>query len=126
MITFRVPVPPSVNNAFRNTSEAERARAALRGGKTIGARVKTKHYKEWQNAAGWAINIQRVPPVTGDVAIFIECPLPKNRDCDNVLKLLLDLLVYMHILKDDSQVDDLHIIRKVGEGHATVTIRKIT
>lgn len=121
-IRFSVRIPPSVNHAFRNTTHAERARYAQRRGKPLGPRVKTDAYNKWRDAAGWEIAIQRVPPLHGDVGVFIECPLPKHRDCDNTLKLLLDLLVYMHVLDDDSQVDDLRIKRVKGDGDAIVTI----
>jgi Holliday junction resolvase RusA-like endonuclease len=125
-VQFSVPVPPSVNKAYRNTSLTEREAAKRRRGKHLGPRVKTDSYKTWQNAAGWRIAQQNVPPVAGNVAVHVACPLAKNRDCDNVLKLLLDLLVYMHVLRDDSQIDDLHIVRQTGEGEAVVTIWTIS
>ena len=121
MIRFSVPVPPSVNAAYRNTTPAERAR------NPGGTRKKTKAYKEWQNAAGWRIAQQRPGFMNCYCAMSVWVPLARNRDLDNVQKLTQDLCVYMHILADDSQIDEVHMYRMpfISDAEMTVEIRPL-
>jgi crossover junction endodeoxyribonuclease RusA len=96
-----LPIPPSTNNLFTN--------------KRAGGRVKSAKYKAWMDAAGWEIKLQRPPtlhpPLRTCLRVLIEAPLGQNRDLDNALKPLLDVLVKMGVIADDSLVDDLRIVR---------------
>lgn len=112
--TFVIPEPPSVNNLFRNVP-----------GK---GRVKTKRYSIWMRAAQWDVILDgnkpmQIETLTGPVEISIE--LGKSRgDIDNRIKGILDLLVYTHVIRDDSQVQFL-VIARDGEvrKRAVVTVR---
>ena len=96
-----LPVPPSTNNLFVNKRTGGRARAAV--------------YKAWLNAAGWEIKLQRPPalhePLRTCLRVLIEAPVGQNRDIDNVIKPVLDVLVKMGVIADDSLIDDLRIVR---------------
>lgn len=105
---FELPIPPSVNNLFVN-----------RAGKLHGGRAKGSDYKRWLHDAGWTIKIGLPHHVPGIVRVLIEAPLNRRRDLDNVLKPLLDLLVKMAVIVDDSLIDDLRIVR-VGTGDKCV------
>ena len=98
MFTIRLPVPPSTNAlfvTFNNRHGIERA--------------KTKEYKAWIEAAGWALNAQRPQPIKGRIYIKISVPRNNRRDLDNHLKAILDLLVGHSLIEDDRKVDDLRI-----------------
>jgi crossover junction endodeoxyribonuclease RusA len=98
-----LPIPPTTNNLFRNIQTGGRARTAA--------------YKTWLHEAGWEIKMQRAPtlhpPLRTCLRVLIEAPLGSNRDLDNALKPLLDLLVKMGVIADDSLIDDLRIVRSM-------------
>jgi len=96
--TVRLPVPPSTNALFVTFKQ--------RGGIE---RAKTKTYKAWIEAAGWAINTQRPQPIKGRVQMRIRVPRNNRRDLDNHLKALLDLCVGHSLIEDDRKIEDLHI-----------------
>lgn len=98
MFTVRLPVPPSTNSLFVTFKQ--------RGGIE---RAKTKEYKAWITAAGWALNVQRPQPVKGRVIVNIHVPRNNRRDLDNHLKALLDLLVGHSLIEDDRKIEHLAI-----------------
>lgn len=55
-----------------------------------------------------------VTPLDGKVAVRIRAYPPDNRrrDLDNVLKAALDGLVHGQVIADDSDIDDLRIVRQ--------------
>jgi len=73
--------------------------------------------------------LRRYPRLAGRLAVRIECSPPdrRRRDLDNVPKGLLDALTHGQVILDDSQIDDLHIVRRpqVKDGCVVVTIRPI-
>ena len=107
-----LPIPPSTNNLFRSGSR--------------GGRYKTEAYKAWLDAAGWEIKLQRPPalhpPLRTCLKVLVEAPVGQNRDIDNLLKPVLDVLVKMGVIADDSLVDHLEIIRRGEAGKATVSL----
>lgn len=108
-----VPIPPSTNNLYTNAAT----------GRSYGrTRVKGEKYKAWLNDAGWIIRATRPPTFTRPVRVLVEIDLSRRRDVDNALKPLLDLLVYVGVLKDDSLVDDLRIIRRGSPTAAAISI----
>jgi Holliday junction resolvase RusA-like endonuclease len=96
-----LPVPPSTNNLFRNGSH--------------GGRYKTRAYKAWLTEACWEIKLQRPPtlhpPLRTCLRVLIEAPLGPNRDIDNGLKAVLDVLTTMGVYADDKLIDALEIVR---------------
>lgn len=87
--TFRVPTPPSLNNAWKNVSG--------RG------RVKTPAYRAWIEDAGWNLAAQRprrwACPVIVSVVIDID-----RGDLDNRLKAIGDLLTTHKVVRDDIDI----------------------
>lgn len=91
-LVLTMPVPPSVNSAWRNVP-----------GK---GRVRTGAYKVWATAAGWALKAQRiVGGFDGPVSVAIECRRDRSTsDIDNRIKPVLDLLTTHGVLTDDRLV----------------------
>jgi len=89
--TFTMPVPPSVNQMFRN----------VRGK----GRVKTEAYEQWRAAAKTSLRLQQVQPIEGRVvAVFGVERGSLAADIDNRIKAMLDAIVAAKIIRDDNQV----------------------
>lgn len=87
--------PPSLNNAYSNR---------LKG------RTKTAAYKQWIDAAGMELNIQRIRPITGPYMLRIEIGRSLTRaDIDNLIKPIADLLVKMGATDDDRCMEGVSI-----------------
>ena len=96
-----LPLPPSVNALYRAIGR--------------GRNILSKQGREWyatsvplirQQANGWF--------VTGRVGIRVEITWPNKlrRDISNVVKSLEDAITKAKVWGDDSQIDDLRVIRK--------------
>lgn len=112
-MTFVVelPMPPSLNNAFRNVP-----------GK---GRVKTDRYAAWHRDAVIAIFAQvradrRVP---GRVCVRIDLPEACRMDIDNAIKPLLDALVASRRIDDDRHVTVLEVGKVRPQATALVEVR---
>lgn len=91
LISITVPVPPSVNQLYKNVPK-------------IG-RVKTKHYVNWMHEAGWKLKLQRPGRIGGAVMMIVSVEHSWDRgDIDNRVKPLFDLLVRHNVIDDDSKV----------------------
>jgi crossover junction endodeoxyribonuclease RusA len=113
MIGFRLPAPPSVNSLYANVP-----------GK---GRVKSKRYRTWLNAAGWALKEQRPKRVSGDYVLWLWCERPdkRRRDLGNLEKPVSDLLVEHGVVGDDSQCMAIHLYWS-GEGReCTVKVEAV-
>lgn len=99
-----LPFPPTVNNLF---SQAQMR--SKKTGKMVTRRFPSKSYKAWQKQALVLIKVARLAPYAGPVAIRITLTPPSSarRDVDNYSKAILDALVEMRVLADDSQVQKL-------------------
>ena len=102
-----LPYPPSVNGLFATN-------------RTTGGRFKSKPYKKWITAAGWAIRTQpdRSHEHRGSVRMTLLIRKPddnRKRDKNNLIKAVEDLLVLHRILADDSLIEESEI-RWVHEG----------
>ena len=101
-------LPPTVNMMYRGLQ---------------GHRYKTQEAQNYQadvtqqltNAWG------EQPPLTGRVALHITFTTPSRRrwDIDNRVKALQDCLAPSGVVKDDSQVDILHVERRHGDFEKT-------
>lgn len=62
---------------------------------------------------GRAVGICRPSAYTGRLAVTVNIHAPdrRRRDIDNVAKALLDALTHAGLWEDDSQLDDLRLIR---------------
>ena len=88
---IKVPVPPSVNNAYANLY-----------GK---GRVPTKKLRQWRMHAGWVLNQQKFPHFVATVDVEISVPRRgRNADIDNRIKPILDLLTEHRLISDDKHV----------------------
>jgi len=94
-----LPWPPSVNHYWRNV-----------GGKTL-ISAKGREYRD----AVRILAIDESWPIHADkrLAVTIEAWVPdkRRRDLDNMLKAALDALTHAGVWEDDSQIDDLRIVR---------------
>jgi len=113
-IMLRLPWPPSVNRYWRHNR-----------GMTHISR-EGRHYRD---RVAVECDLRRVVAFEGRLAVQIIAYPPdrRKRDLDNVLKALLDALEYGGCYVDDSQIDQLTIVRapKVTGGSVTVTMREI-
>ncbi len=95
-IFVRLPVPPSVNAAWRNVA-----------GK---GRVKTAIYKKWRNEALMMVAVMcgGLRPISGPVSVHIAIKRPNKRsDVDNRIKCCLDLLQAAALIDDDKNVHEV-------------------
>ncbi len=87
-----LPAPPSVNNMYRSGR---------------GRVFRSTGYKRWQQEADIAflqaggLRPWRVYPVCVEIDLF-PGPQYRSRDLDNLVKPLLDFLVYREVLADDN------------------------
>ena len=116
-LEFTLPFPPSVNHYWRN----------FRGRMVIGARGRA-----YRKAAIDAIGDQAVP-VEGiggplKVELLAHPPDRRRRDLDNLQKALLDSIVAAGVIEDDSNIDDLRVVRGpvFPGGKVAVVIRPYT
>jgi crossover junction endodeoxyribonuclease RusA len=95
VLIITAPMPPSVNGMYANVP-----------GK---GRVKTAAYKSWITEAGWAVKPQIKHRFSGDVRVSVAIGPRRNRDIDNTLKPILDLLQSHYVVANDRQVIDLSV-----------------
>lgn len=118
MPVYVLPYPPSVNRYWRTVS--------IRGAR-----------RTLISAAGRSYRAEVVKTTGGDEAmlvkplkVVIEATMPdkRARDLDNIPKAILDSLTHAGIWQDDSQIDDLRIIRcgVAKPGKVVVRIEELT
>ncbi len=93
MITLHLPMPPSVNQAYRNVPGV--------------GRVKTDAARKYEGVvlATLMAHRPRIKTITGDVAVSVAFgPRNRRRDLDNLLKLPLDAVVKAGVIEDDSRI----------------------
>lgn len=113
---FDLPMPPSIWKLYRGNGSSRR---------------KSAIYKQWIGEAGWMLINQRnmggkYKRIDGEIEVDIRVhrPTSRQRDLDNVLKAIFDLLTSTQTIKDDSQVVSLSA-RWTDEGvPCTVTVRE--
>lgn len=90
MTRIELPFPPPLAACFQNIPKRGRAI--------------TPRYREWTNEAMWMVASQKPRKHEGEVSIRIGLVAPdkRHRDCDNLMKPILDLLVKALVIKDDS------------------------
>jgi len=87
-VSFTMPVPPSVNECFRNLP-----------GK---GRVATKVYRDWIDYALTNLRLQQLPIIHGHVLVNMGFEIMGDRgDVDNRIKPTLDVLTKAGLIVDD-------------------------
>lgn len=111
---IELPWPVSANRYWR------------RAGKVIHTSNEARAYRE---EVGWLCKTAtRFGHAKVGVAIVAYPPDARKRDLDNVQKVLCDSLQHAGIFDDDSQIDDLWIVRgpqRKPDGAVLVTIRRL-
>lgn len=99
MIRFILPAAPSINHYF-----------ARSGNRTYLPKKVLEYRKQVADIVADAGH----PTLTGRLAIFIAVhPASKRRcDLDNFCKAVFDALTHAGVWEDDSQVDDMQVIRQ--------------
>lgn len=105
-----LPFPPSGHKLFRRHN-----------GKFLSA-----EYRAWRDEAGWELKRQAPAKALGRVSVVIDFKAPdkRHRDCDNLIKPVLDLLVaHQVIAADDSSIVREVTARWVDEGSPRAEIQ---
>lgn len=107
MTPLVIPFPPSVNLMYR----------VFRGRAIVSREGRAYRQAVTEALAG-------TPKATGRVSVRIVAHPPDNRrrDLDNLLKASLDGLVHGGALEDDSQIDELRIVRGDVVRHGSLTV----
>lgn len=95
---LELPLPPTVNHYYGTHGKA---------------RYIKPEGKAFREQVAWIVKQSRVPKLTGRLALFIRIH-PRDRrtqDIDNRIKALGDALMHAGCFDDDSQIDDLHVVR---------------
>lgn len=95
---LELPYPPSVNHLWRRV-----------GHRTLLSRRGRAYRRQVHNL----LVAHRVQPLEGRLAVTVEVHPPdrRRRDLDNLQKGLFDAMQHAGIFLDDSQIDELHILR---------------
>ena len=117
-MNLTLPYPPSNNRYYRHAKGRSTPYLSSEGSEY------RLHVLSKRPRTGW--------PMLGRLAVVIESnpKVGKGQDLDNMPKAILDSLQHAKIIKNDSQIDDLRIIRrpKVKKGEkpfVLVTIEEI-
>ena len=102
-------LPPTVNHLYRNSKRGYRYKTV--SGRYYQDYVSLRLSQEWQGRSEYA----------GDIGLHIEFTVKTRRrwDIDNRVKALQDCLSLAGIIKDDSQVQVLHVERHSGNADST-------
>lgn len=108
MITFTLPrLPPSTNGLFVEI-DGKPQLEEISGKLSMVSkrkRIKTQPYKQWREEMGWEIKRQVKRKIVGEVYVRFEMVRSSGRsDLDNRIKALLDLIVEIGLIEDDSKV----------------------
>lgn len=114
-ITITLPFPPSVNAMYANRSPWRQ-----RSGKVTrdaGGRFPTKRYRIWKRQADTLLMVAQIKPIKTPVAVSVVLHPPdaRRRDCDNLLKPLLDCLVRSRVIADDARTSVVSVEAKWGD-----------
>ena len=87
-IRLVLPIPPSLNGAYKNVPGRGRVSSVI--------------LTNWKRAAGWYLRSQRPGGISGPYRFSIYLPIGMRGDVSNRIKAAEDLLVKMRIVQDDS------------------------
>lgn len=109
-VRLSLPFPPSVHGLYR-------------GGRWRGDI--SPAYKAWRDEAGYLLNRQNSTSLKGPVRIFIRLVPPdgRERDGDNYVKAVFDLLVSHGVIEaDDSTTVRSHYVEWADDGPSCVVV----
>jgi hypothetical protein len=110
-LEFRLPVPPSLNNAFVNVQKHGRARS--------------REYRVWLSQADkwyYLQGLHKLEPIVGPRALHISLPQIRG-DASNRIKLVEDWLVSRKLTGDDKHNLRVSVeVTPVYANHCTVTV----
>jgi crossover junction endodeoxyribonuclease RusA len=116
MIALSLPYPPSVNSIYNH----------YKGHWLLSKEGRAYHTRVFMLCRK-ALGV--IDPIKGRIRLSITAYPPdrRKRDMDNLLKSALDSLTKARLWQDDSQVDDLRIIRadQCKDGRIDVAIEEI-
>lgn len=120
-LSLTLPFPPSVNSYWRSPNKGP-----LAGRTLISARGRAYRTTVWAVVKQLYPGARRLTERLG-VTVQLCPPDRRTRDLDNYLKGLLDALTHAGVWADDSQIDELTIVRGPldATGHAVVGIRQL-
>lgn len=120
MPVLTLPWPPSANHYWRHPHK----------GRLAGRHLISEEGRRYRSQVVLEVIAQRVKSLGNQsIRIHIDASPPdyRRRDLDNLLKSVQDALCYAGVYKDDSQIDDLRIVR--GDvsppGHLLIRIETI-
>lgn len=119
-MTLTLPWPPSSNTHWRHVIAQGRSKTLI-----------SAKGRAYRSAVRTAAIMARVAgaQLDGPLAVTLEASPPdrRRRDLDNMLKALLDACTHAGLWLDDSQIDDLRIVRcpVVAGGHMQVTVTQL-
>lgn len=102
--TAKLPIPPTANNLFVNN-------------RRTGGRFTSPEYKAWQEEAKLDLEFwKQYGPMKGRLKAVYTYVFKddRKRDIGNFEKAISDILVKGGVIKDDSQIDHLELIRSTG------------
>lgn len=103
MIELTLPYPPSTNRYWRHVT-------INRAGRTLISKA-GRQYRKAVTDACLAVGCPRAGAGRLRVDIAAFPPDRRRRDLDNILKGLLDAITHAGVWEDDSQIDELRVVR---------------
>lgn len=104
MITLTLPYPPSANRIWRNVIHRGKPRTLL-----------SAEGRQYRGAVGQHCLMQKVAGkrLSGRlrVVVYMHSPDNRRRDVSNILKALEDAITHAGVWRDDSQIDDVRVVR---------------
>lgn len=131
-IDLILPYPPSVNHYWGTKVVTPKLSKKSRSRKRmIVLRFLTKRARQFRNDVALHVleQIGKPPELRGRIAVIVKQfhGPGKVQDIDNSLKGLFDALEHCKVYRNDSQIDELLVIRKrrAAVGRVEVTIRPL-
>jgi crossover junction endodeoxyribonuclease RusA len=117
--TLELPWPPSVNRYWRSMARGKRI-----------VTYTTNEAKAYRQATAliWRTSSGQRASLLGPIGVQLTTHAPTRRryDLDNVCKAVLDALDAAGVYGDDSQVDDLRVIRGKCEGKPGRVVARVS
>lgn len=119
MVELELPFPPSANSYYRHPTK----------GKLAGRHLISQEGRSYREEIIYKVSPLKIN-YAGRLAVTLRCYMPDNRrrDLGNIEKALCDALTHARLWNDDSQIDDLRIVRHevVKGGKVVVQVCELT